>query len=87
MWYDFESLEDGDLIQRKMEATTELMYGMGDLPSSYPIAMARLQSIPGFTWVLGTWTPSSCVHSSHFGNWAVSQGPGICSLSDTEKTS
>lgn len=54
MWYDFESLEDGDLIQRKMEATTELMYGMGDLPSSYPIAMARLQSIPGFTWVLGT---------------------------------
>lgn len=87
MQYDFESLEDGDLTQRKMEATAELMYGMGDLPISYPIAIARLQIVPGFTWVLGTWTPSSCVHSSHFGNWAVSPGLGICSLRDTEKTS
>lgn len=52
--YDFESLENGDLIQRKMEATMELLYGMGELPISYPIAIARLQITPGFTWVLGT---------------------------------
>lgn len=52
--HDFESLEDGDPIQRKMEATTELLYGVGELPISYPIAIARLQITPGFTWVLGT---------------------------------